>query len=154
LGTDQFVISKNEVSTNLVAQDGETIVIGGLVNETDSNSRDAIPLLGNIPILGYLFGRTADQKQRQELIILLTPRVVRNQSEADKMTSDYYKMFKNVSKELDIEKHKKSTSSQKQSSEKTAPAAKEKADEKASPSAVQKNSSNNGQSEYPLRSDD
>jgi len=154
LGTDQFVISKNEVSTNLVAQDGETIVIGGLVNETDSNSRDGIPGLSRIPLLGYLFGKTTDAKQRQELIILLTPRVVRNQSEAEKMTSDYYELFKNVSKELNIEKHKKSTGSQKQSSEKAAPAAKEKVDAKASPSAAQKNSGKNGQSEYPLRSDD
>jgi len=107
LGTDQFVISKNEITTNLVAQDGETIVIGGLVNETTNSSRSGIPGLSKIPVLGYLFGTTTDTLDRQELVILLTPRVVRNQAEAKKMTSDYYELFKNVGKEINIEKHKK-----------------------------------------------
>ncbi len=107
LGTDQFVITKNEVTTNLVAQDGETIVIGGLVNETTSLSRSGIPVLSKLPVLGALFGQTGDESTRQELLILLTPRVIRNQTDADKMTNDYYELFKNVGKEINLEKHKK-----------------------------------------------
>ncbi|HMK61850.1 MAG TPA: secretin N-terminal domain-containing protein [Dissulfurispiraceae bacterium] len=107
LGTDQFVITKNEISTNLVAQDGETIVIGGLINESTNTSRSGIPGLSKIPLLGYLFGTTNDNVDRQELVILLTPRVLRNQTEAKKMTSDYYELFKNVGKEINLEKHKK-----------------------------------------------
>jgi general secretion pathway protein D len=109
LGTDQFVISKNEVTTNLVAQDGETIVIGGLVNETTSFSRSGIPVLSKLPVIGALFGQTGDESTRQELLILLTPRVIRNQNEADKMTKDYYELFKNVGKEINLDKHKKTT---------------------------------------------
>ena len=107
LGTDQFVITKNEVQTNLVAQDGDTIVIGGLVNETTSFSRSGIPLLSKLPLFGGLFGSTVDDKQRQELIILLTPRVVKTRSEAENLTTDYYELFKNVSKEINLEKHQK-----------------------------------------------
>jgi general secretion pathway protein D len=95
------------VSTNLVAQDGETIVIGGLVNESTSKSRSGIPVLSTLPLLGGLFGQTTDNTQRQELLILLTPRVIRNQIEAHKMTNDYYELFKNVEKEINLEKHKK-----------------------------------------------
>ena len=154
LGTEQFVITKNEVSTNLLAQDGETIVIGGLVNEKITYSRGGIPFLSTIPVLGYLFGQTVDSTKRTELVILLTPRVVRNQVDAKKLTSDYYELFKNVSKELDLERHKKSMNSQQQSSEMIGPQAKDKVKAKASPPASQNNSGKTVQSEYPLKSED
>lgn len=107
LGTDQFVISKSEVTTNLIAQDGQTIVIGGLISETVSFTRSGIPILSSIPVLGYLFGQTKDDTQRQELIILLTPKVVRNQAEAARVTSDYYDLFKNLDKEINIQRIRK-----------------------------------------------
>ncbi len=154
LGTDQAIITKNEVSTNLVAQDGETIVIGGLVNETDSTSRDAIPLLGKIPVLGYLFGRTADQNSRQELVILLTPHVVRNQADAEKMTSDFYELFKNVGKEFKLEKHKKSTQTPQQSDEKASPKNLEKPNGKASAPESSRANEKASMSAYPLSSND
>ena len=154
LGSQQYVITKNEISTNLVIQDGETIVIGGLINETTSYSRSGIPGVSKIPILGYLFGSTTDNVERQELVILLTPHVIRNQSEAKKMTTDYYELFKNVSKELDLEKHKKSTGSQQQSSEKAVPAAKEKVDSTTSPTTSKNKGGKTGQSEYPLKPED
>jgi type II secretory pathway component GspD/PulD (secretin) len=98
LGTEQFIISKREVTTNLVAQDGQTIVIGGLIDETTSKVRTGIPFLSRIPILGYLFGSTVDDTTRTELIILLTPHVVRNQQEAGNTTSDYLDRFKKNTK--------------------------------------------------------
>ena len=98
LGTEQFIISKREVTTNLVAQDGQTIVIGGLIDETTSKVRTGIPFLSRIPILGYLFGSTVDDTTRTELIILLTPHVVRNQQEAGNTTSDYLNRFKKNTK--------------------------------------------------------
>jgi len=107
LGTDQYVISKSEVSTNMIAQDGQTIVIGGLVTETVDYGRSGIPLLSKIPVLGYLFGQTTDKTVRQELVILLTPRVVRDQREAAKVTSDYFEMFKNLDKEMQFSKKRK-----------------------------------------------
>lgn len=103
LGTQQFVISKREVSTNMVAQDGQTIVIGGLINENTTKGRSGMPFLGKLPLLGYLFGNTIDDNQRTELIILITPRVVRNQAEAANVTANYMKMFKGVTKELGLD---------------------------------------------------
>lgn len=109
LGTQQFVISKREVSTNMVAQDGQTIVIGGLINENTTKGRSGMPFLGKLPLLGYLFGNTIDDNQRTELIILITPRVVRNQAEAANVTANYMKMFKGVSRELGLGRKEKIT---------------------------------------------
>jgi general secretion pathway protein D len=96
-------INKTEVATNLIAQDGETIIIGGLIREDTTKSRSGIPLLSRIPVLGYLFGSTNDDTQRAELIILLTPRVVRNVEEASSVTSDYVEKYKGVAKDKSIE---------------------------------------------------
>ncbi|MDQ7787760.1 MAG: secretin N-terminal domain-containing protein [Thermodesulfovibrionales bacterium] len=82
-------INKTESTTNLVAQDGETIIIGGLIREDATKSKDGIPILSKIPIIGHLFSNTTDNTQRTELIILLTPHVIRNQREAGNVTTDY-----------------------------------------------------------------
>ncbi|MFN3480810.1 MAG: secretin N-terminal domain-containing protein, partial [Thermodesulfovibrionales bacterium] len=71
-GQDFQSITKTEATTNLVAKDGETIVIGGLIREDTTKSRAGIPILSKIPILGFFFGNTIDETTRNELIILLT----------------------------------------------------------------------------------
>ena len=83
----QIILNKTEASTNLVVQDGQTIVIGGLIREDDSKARGGIPLLSRIPLLGYLFGNTENEALRTELVILLTPHVVKNQQESVSITS-------------------------------------------------------------------
>ncbi len=96
-------IDKTESTTNLVAQDGETIIIGGLIREDVTKSRSGIPFLSKIPILGYLFGNTIDESKRTELIILLTPHVMKNQQEAQTVTSDYVNRYKGSTKDKDID---------------------------------------------------
>lgn len=96
-------IDKTEATTNLVAQDGETIIIGGLIREDITKSRSGIPFLSKIPILGYLFGSTLDESKRTELIILLTPRVMKNQKEARDVTSDYVDKYKGSTKDKNID---------------------------------------------------
>jgi general secretion pathway protein D len=86
---DSVVVSKTEATTNLVVQNGQTIMIGGLIREDVSDGQSGIPLLSKIPVLGYLFGKTDQTNHRKELIILLTPRVVTNQAEAQAVTSGY-----------------------------------------------------------------
>ena len=88
-GETDIILNKTEASTNLVVQDGHTIVIGGLIRQDDESDQTGVPFLNRIPILGYLFGTTSKQATRQELIILLTPHVIRNQQEAQGITSKY-----------------------------------------------------------------
>lgn len=80
---------KTQVRNELVAMDGETIIIGGLIREDLTRSRNGIPFLSSIPLLGWLFGGTTDNVQRRELIILLTPRVIKNQNDASRITEEY-----------------------------------------------------------------
>ena len=98
LGTQQYQITKRDISTNLVVQDGQTIVLGGLIDETTSKGRSGIPFLSKIPVLGYLFGSTIDDTTRTELIILLTPHVIRNQQESGNTSSNYLNRFKENTK--------------------------------------------------------
>lgn len=88
-GETNIIVKKTEATTNLVVQDGQTILIGGLIREDISAARSGIPYLSKIPLLGYLFGSTTDENHRKELIILLTPRVIKNQHDARKATSSY-----------------------------------------------------------------
>ncbi len=96
-------ITKTEAKTNLVSQDGQTIIIGGLIREDTTQSRSGIPFLSKIPILGYLFGKTSNTKTRNELIILLTPHVMKSPQEAKVVTSDYINRFVKTTKEIKLE---------------------------------------------------
>ncbi len=102
IGTNNFpVFTKREASTYLVAQDGQTIVIGGLIQENKGKTRSGLPFLSKIPILGYLFGYTDDTFDRTEIILLLTPRVVKNQKEAENLTNYYiYRLDKSINKQI------------------------------------------------------
>ncbi|RIK66403.1 MAG: hypothetical protein DCC65_09675 [Planctomycetota bacterium] len=70
-----------EVTTNILVQDGRTILIGGLFREVGTATRGQVPLLGNIPIAGALFRRTRDATVREEVIILLTVHVLKPESD-------------------------------------------------------------------------
>ncbi|HVT88416.1 MAG TPA: secretin N-terminal domain-containing protein [Tepidisphaeraceae bacterium] len=67
-----------EVTTNVMVKDGHTIVIGGLFRESANSTRSQIPVLGNLPFAGPLFRQQADTTKRDELIILLTPHIVKD----------------------------------------------------------------------------
>jgi len=101
-GSDFASINKTEATTDLVAQDGQTIVIGGLIREDVTKSKDGIPLLSKIPLLGYLFSNTSNTSVRTELIILLTPHVVKSRPDAERVTSDYIHQYEKTSKDKDI----------------------------------------------------
>jgi type II secretory pathway component GspD/PulD (secretin) len=94
LGTQQFVFTKRSAETNVVAKDGQTIVIGGLIQDNKTTNISGIPFLMNIPIIGYLFRTTDIPTQKTEIIVLLTPHVMRNQQEAGRVTEDYLKRIK------------------------------------------------------------
>jgi type II secretory pathway component GspD/PulD (secretin) len=64
------------VSTWLMAEDGETVFIGGLIRNTESKTREMIPCLGGTPGVGFLFGRTETELDKSELVVLITPTIV------------------------------------------------------------------------------
>jgi type IV pilus assembly protein PilQ len=76
-----FSIQKQAAQNQLLVNDGETAVIGGLTVTTITKNRSGIPLLVDLPIIGKLFGFSHTQEQRQDLIILITPRIIDEGSE-------------------------------------------------------------------------
>jgi general secretion pathway protein D len=80
--------SERKLSTSVAVQDGETIVLGGLMQNQVTKTTNRLPLLGDIPYLGALFGSTGNEVQRTELVVLLTPRVIRTPVDADAITAE------------------------------------------------------------------
>jgi type IV pilus assembly protein PilQ len=69
-------IFKRRAETEVVVREGERLVIGGVMVETDNKTVRGVPLFGNIPVLGWLFKSREDSSDRQELIVIITPTVV------------------------------------------------------------------------------
>jgi general secretion pathway protein D len=69
-------ISQREAETSATVRDGETFVIGGLTEESDIASHNKVPLLGDLPVLGELFGLRSDTRSKTELYIVVTPHIV------------------------------------------------------------------------------
>ncbi len=113
-GQDFSSINKTETTTNLIAQDGETIIIGGLIREDTTKQKNGIPFLSNIPLIGNLFSFRKDFSDRTELIILLTPHVVKNHEEAGDVTADYVDRYTGSTKDKDINDFIKEKSQRKQ----------------------------------------
>ncbi|MCC6750794.1 MAG: type II secretion system secretin GspD [Deltaproteobacteria bacterium] len=73
--------SKRTAKTTVVVRDQQTVVIGGLMRDKVDNTESKVPLLGDIPILGYLFRHSARTMQKTSLMIILTPYIIRDQSD-------------------------------------------------------------------------
>ncbi|MDR3509130.1 MAG: type II secretion system secretin GspD [Caulobacteraceae bacterium] len=82
------VISERKIASSIAVQDGQTIALGGLISDNVSKSRGGIPFLSAIPVLGALAGNRDDERKRTELLVLLTPRVIRDPVEAQAITDE------------------------------------------------------------------
>jgi type IV pilus secretin PilQ/predicted competence protein len=77
------VVRSTAVSTWLMAKNGETVFIGGLIQNAETEIRSGLPCLGNIPLLGLLFGRSSQGTKKTELIVLITPQIVESGARKD-----------------------------------------------------------------------
>ena len=75
-GNEIPIIDTSNVETEVLIQDGRTLIIAGLIKETNESTRNRIPILGDIPIAGALFGNTSIEKEMKELVIFLTPHLI------------------------------------------------------------------------------
>jgi general secretion pathway protein D len=89
-------ISQRALSTQVAVQSGQTVLLGGLIQQTDQTTDTGIPGLNRIPVLGRLFGSTVRGKDRTELIVLITPRVITNGEEAKQVTDEYQQKFESL----------------------------------------------------------
>jgi type IV pilus assembly protein PilQ len=98
--------SKNtaEVTTSLMAPDGGTIFIGGLIRDRKEDIKERVPGLGSIPVIGALFGRTTNITVRHEIIVLITPHIISaaNNEILEKNNQKVFETEKNVKKERSL----------------------------------------------------
>jgi cell division septation protein DedD len=117
VGNESFpAFNTQDAETTAIVHDGETLVIGGLIGERKSKGRSGIPYLMDLPIVGRFFGATSEATDRTELIMLITPRVIRNRDESRSVTEEFKSKISTVrnelekiqrDQELEIEKMKK-----------------------------------------------
>lgn len=80
------IISTREISSDVSVQSGRTIVLGGLIQERSDLTESGVPVLKEVPLIGELFKQTQNNSQRIELLVLITPRVIRRSSQIEKIT--------------------------------------------------------------------
>jgi general secretion pathway protein D len=96
--------SKRTISTHAVAQDGQTIALGGLISYNYNKTVNRIPLLGDIPYLGVLFGSTSYNTTETELIVLLTPHIIATLPAANDATRELRDKLKDLRREFKKDK--------------------------------------------------
>ena len=89
-------INRNYVETSVIVRDGQTLAIGGIISDQYDRSRSRVPVLGDIPIVGALFGQSSRNYRRFELIFFITPHVVRNLATAAELTLDFQRALRNA----------------------------------------------------------
>ncbi len=81
-------ITERRLQSSVTVQDGETVALGGLIQDTNSVTKNGIPLLSDIPVIGAAFGTTDHNVQRTELLVLLSPKIIHNAADARAATEE------------------------------------------------------------------
>ncbi|MGZ8440392.1 MAG: secretin N-terminal domain-containing protein, partial [Candidatus Deferrimicrobiaceae bacterium] len=93
--------TKRSAKTSVLVKNGDTVVLGGMMQETVNNSESKIPLLGDIPLLGHLFKFSSVSRKKTNLLIFLTPHIIKTPEEMGRLTNDHQRKMENF-----IEQHK------------------------------------------------
>lgn len=86
--TEQRSFLQRQLSSRVAVRSGESLVMGGLIQENTNNGRSGLPLLHDLPVVGNLFGSTNESTRRTELVVIITPRVVRSDIDVRNVTDD------------------------------------------------------------------
>lgn len=90
-------IQQRKVATQVIVKDGEALMLGGLMQNNHTNVADQVPVLGDIPIIGNAFKDKTDEANKTELLIMITPHVLRSSAEARAITEDYKRQMLEIS---------------------------------------------------------
>jgi len=85
-----LITSKRSIDTNVLVDDGQIIVLGGLIEDTVSDAVEKIPGLGNLPLIGYLFRYQSKRRTKTNLMVFLRPNILRTDEQSISLTSDRY----------------------------------------------------------------
>jgi general secretion pathway protein D len=93
-GTSDLITSKRTISTNVMVNDGQLLVLGGLIDESQSSTESKVPFLGDIPFLGVLFRSTTKSSENKVLMVFIRPTILRNSGQASDVSQRKYKMLR------------------------------------------------------------
>lgn len=99
-GAADIVTNKRSIKTTIVANDQQTIVLGGLVQDDASQTKKKVPLLGDIPVLGRLFRADSNRHEKRNLLVFLKPTIVRSSDRATEVTERKYGDVKAIEMEV------------------------------------------------------
>ncbi|MGV2974286.1 type II secretion system secretin GspD [Roseibium alexandrii] len=88
-GIDSPTIRQRKVTTTVVVNDGDSLALGGLIQKRDELTKAQVPVLGDVPVVGNLFKHKENTERRTELLILITPHVIRDFREANDVTEEF-----------------------------------------------------------------
>jgi general secretion pathway protein D len=94
--------TKNTIKTNVMIEDGELLILGGLIEDTYTQSEAKVPLLGDIPLLGRLFKSASKSKDKQVLMMFIRPTIIRNPEDAKNLSNERFQHL--ISRDLDGKK--------------------------------------------------
>ena len=89
-------VDTNDVQTEVLVRDGETVIIAGLISTTNDRGSSGLPFLSRIPVIGALFGSQTSSANRSELVVLITPTIIRASKDLSKLTEEYGRRFRGL----------------------------------------------------------
>ena len=86
--------NKSSIESNVLVQDGQIVVLGGLLSDTYAENEQKVPVLGDVPVVGDLFKSRTRSRQKQNLMVFLRPVVLRDSDSADRLSLDRYELMR------------------------------------------------------------
>lgn len=94
VAADGIITNERRIETSVIAGNGETVILGGLIRDNVIQSESRVPLLGSIPVLGHLFRSQSTSVQKTNLLVFIRPTIIRTDEELRGATSEKYKMIR------------------------------------------------------------
>lgn len=94
-GSD-LITSKRSIKTTVIADDGQVIVLGGLISEDHQDTVNKVPLLGDLPVVGRLFRNRSESYVKTNLLVFLRPRIIRNSDSGSRLTANKYSYLRGL----------------------------------------------------------
>jgi general secretion pathway protein D len=95
-GNGELILNKREIQTTVLVDDGDIVVLGGLLDQNERLQTDRVPGLGDIPLVGALFRSNTADRNKRNLMVFIRPTIVRNQADAQNVTAPRYDYLRNL----------------------------------------------------------
>lgn len=106
--TGQYAFMQRQISSKVAVRSGDAIVLGGLIKDSESQGKDGVPLLSRVPVLGALFGEHSTESKRTELLVVISPRVVRSDIDIREISDELRDRMRGLDDVRGFDRHKQS----------------------------------------------